>query len=208
MDRVYIGGAQTIEDFLDQDYLWWKSYEELVPGFIDMREPGGYRFLSEQTRVANLSQVYRDVSTPADEKVRAIFDRIGKRHKPAEHRFFALLFEQIRKEFPLFTSRDVRNIQQAVSARIMDFDLEPSWLDTPEVFFRKDYDTKRAMLVELMRANMKGLEFQEIRLQETVRYLDSMTRIFTAGRQRQLDELVAHLEIRRDAERRLRERTE
>ena len=119
-----------------------------------------------------------------------------------------MLYERIKKEYPLFTSRDVRNIQQGVAARIMDFDLEPAWLENPDLFFRRDYDSKRSMLVELMRANMKGLKFHELRLQETIRYLDSMVQIAEAGHKRQLDEMVAQLLMRREAERLALQRVE
>ena len=143
------------------------------------------------------------IEAPAEERVRRIFDEVRKEHKPSEHAFFATLFERVKHEFPLFTSRDVRNIQQAVSSRIMDFDLDPGWKDRPEQFFRKDYDTKREMIVELMKANMKGMKFHEVRLQETIRYLDGMVKIVGAATERQVEETVRQIEIRREAERRI-----
>ena len=95
----------------------------------------------------------------------------------------------------------MRNIQQAVAARVMDFDLEPAWLDNPDHFFGKDYDTRKNMIIELMKANMKGLKFSEVRLQETIRYLESMVRIISAGRERQLQQMLEQMELRREAER-------
>ncbi len=203
MDRVYIGGAQTVHDFADQDYLWWRRYEEIAQGFVGMAPMKGYAPLKDQELVGSLSRVYESVTEPADETVRAIFDEVRRESKPDTHAFFAAFFERVKAKYPFFTSRDVRNIQQAVSGRIMDFDLEPAWLENPDVFFRRDHATKRAMIVELMRANMKGLKFAEIRLQETVRYLDSMVKIASAARERQLADLVTGLELRVEAERRL-----
>jgi hypothetical protein len=203
MDRVYIGGARTVEDFADQDHLWWRKYEKIAPGFVGMAPLRGYEPLSAQKLVGSLSRVYESLETPADERARRIFDEVRALHKPSEHAFFAALFERVKREFPLFTSRDVRNIQQAVSSRIMDFDLEPEWKEKPEVFFRRDYDTKRAMIVELMKANMKGMKFHEVRLQETIRYLDGMMKIAGAATERQVQETVRQIEIRREAERRV-----
>ena len=203
MDRVYIGGAKSVEDFADQDYLWWRKYEKISPGFVGMAPLKGYEPLSAQKLVASLSRVYGAIETPADGRVRRIFDEVRRDHKPSDHAFFARVFELVKQEFPLFTSRDVRNIQQAVSSRIMDFDLDPGWKDNPEVFFRKDYDTKRGMIVELMKANMKGMKFHEVRLQETIRYLDGMVKIVGAATERQVEETVRQIEIRREAERRI-----
>jgi hypothetical protein len=203
MDRVYVGGAQTMHDFADQDYLWWRKLEQMAPGFVGMAPLKGYDFLRDQQLVGSLSRVYDSIGEPADEKVRRIFDEAGKEHKPISHAFFALFFEGLKKEFPFFTSRDVRNIQQAVSARVMDFDLDPAWLENPDVFFRKDYETKRSMIVEQMKGNMKGMKFAEVRLQETVRYLDSMVRIATAAQERQLADMMTNIGLRMEAERRL-----
>lgn len=200
MDRFYIGGAQTPEDFMDQDYLWWQSYEAMSPGFVDAKKPK-YKFLEQQSLVKNLSRVYEGISEPTDERVRRIFEKTRAKHGYNEHAFFGAFFADVKKEFPLFTSRDVRNIQQAVAARVMDFDLEPEWLQNPEVFFRKDYDTRKNMLIELMKANMKGMKFSEVRLQETIRYLDSMVRIISAGRERQLAQMLEQMDLRREAER-------
>ena len=45
-------------------------------------------------------------------------------------------------------------MQQAVSTRIMDFDLPEEWFENPDLFFGKDYPTKLAMIQEMMRKNM------------------------------------------------------
>ena len=99
----------------------------------------------------------------------------------------------VKEKYPFFTSRDVRNIQKMVSGRILDFDLEPSWLDEPEEFFLKDYETKKNMLIELMKANMKGLSFAEIRLQETIKYLDNMVKIATAEERREIEQTARRI---------------
>lgn len=199
MDRVYIRGADSVEDFVDQDYLWWRKYEEAVPGFVAMKAPARYKYLEKQKLARSLSAVYETVIVPSDEKLQEIFKEVKSRYKPDEHEFFATLYRRVQDAFPLFTSRDVRNIQQAVGTRIMDFDLEPEWLEKPELFFTKDYDTKRQMLSELMKANMKGLKFAEVRLQETVRYLDSMVKIVSAARERQLSDMLTQMELREEA---------
>ena len=58
------------------------------------------------------------------------------------------------------------------------------------------------MIVELMKKNMRGLSFAEIRLQETIRYLDTMIRIASGQANRKLEELVENLFLHDEARRR------
>jgi len=204
MDRFYIGGAMTREDFLDQDFLWWKRLGDIDPKFINMADPKDYAFLSRQELTRSLSQAYKKLDEPGEERIRVIFDRIRRKHKTTEHDFFARFFCEVKQAYPFFTSRDVRNIQSAVNERVMDFDLDPKWLEKPEKFFLKDYETKKEMIIKRMKRNMKGLSFAEIRLQETIRYLDSMSKIVFAEEERKLNEMVSQLLLQEKAAKRVR----
>ena len=88
----------------------------------------------------------------------------------------------------------------------MDFDLPNDWFENHELFFTRDYDTKKTMLIELMHANMKGLSFSEIRLQEVVQYLDNMVRIANVTRERRIDDMVEDVLLREEVAERLEER--
>jgi len=205
VDRFYVGGAMTREDFLDQDFLWWRRFGEIDPEFIGMTEPKDYTFLRDQELVSSISKAYEGLKRPSEERIQVIFDKILRKHKPDEHEFFARFFHAVKQEFPFFTSRDVRNIQSAVNERIMDFDLEPQWLEDPKCFFLRDYDSKKAMIIELMKSNMKGLSFPEIRVQETIRYLDSMVKIVFAQEERKLNEMTSQLLLQEKAAKRFSE---
>ena len=98
-----------------------------------------------------------------------------------------------------FSSRDVRNIQSAISLRLTDFDLEEEWFENPEIYFKQDYETKFNMLRELMRANMKGLDFSEIRRQEVVRYLDNVATIADTDFKRKVDARINQMNIEQEA---------
>jgi len=199
IQRTYIGGAKDWRDFLDQDHLWWKRYRDLDPSFVTLADPPDYEYLAEQRQVRSLSEVARHADAPSEATIRGIFERVRARREPSQHAFFAELFAAVKARYPLFTSRDLRNIQRAVDGRIMDFDLPPDWLANPETFFRVAYDRKVAMLRELMRANMGGLSFADIRLQESIRYLDNMVRIADTGHRRKVEEAAEHLAIQAEA---------
>nr|WP_298995302.1 AAA family ATPase [uncultured Polaribacter sp.] len=199
--RFKIDGARTAHDFLDQDYIWWKKFEKTIPNFVNMQNPAEYEFLKDQGLAKSMGDILNTIEKPSEERVLEAYDRAAQQHKTNEHLFFATLYKEIQKIFPFFSSRDVRNIQSAISLRLTDFDLEQDWFDNPEVYFKKDYETKFNMLQELMKANMKGLDFSEIRRQEVVRYLDNVATIADTDFKRKVDERVNQLNIDLEARR-------
>lgn len=197
--RFKIDGARTENDFLDQDYLWWRKLEDTMPDFVNMDNPKNYNFLDDQKAVKSLGDILNKIEKPSEERVLEVFERIEKEHEDNDHLFYASLYKQMQKAFPFFSSRDVRNIQKAVSLRLTDFDLEQDWFDNPEVYFKQDYETKFGMLQELMRANMRGLDFSDIRKQEVVRYLDNVATIADTDFKRKVDARINQLNIELEA---------
>jgi hypothetical protein len=89
--------------------------------------------------------------------------------------------------------------------RLTDFDLPADWFENPEIYFKKDYDTKYNMLQELMKGNMKGLNFSDIRRQEVVRYLDNVATIADTDFKRKVERRVADMEVQLEARKRFEE---
>ena len=67
-----------------------------------------------------------------------------------------------------FTGRAIKNITDAVKVRAMDFELPDEWMDDPDLFLLKDYDTKKGMIEELRQPITVEMVIQEIN-----RYADS-----------------------------------
>lgn len=197
--RFKIDGARTEHDFLDQDYIWWKKFDKTMPDFVNMQNPQGYKYLEDQGLAKNMGDILDAIEKPSEERVLETFEKVDKKYDTNEHLFYASLYKEIQKIFPFFSSRDVRNIQSAISLRLTDFDLEDDWFENPEIYFKKDYETKFGMLQELMKANMKGLNFSEIRRQEVVRYLDNVATIADTDFKRKVDARINQLNIETEA---------
>ena len=197
--RFKIDGARTEHDFLDQDFLWWQKLQDTMPDFVNMNNPEGYKYLDDQGLAKSMGDILESVEYPSEERVHSTFDKIEKRHQNNDHMFYAALYKEIQKIFPFFSSRDVRNIQSAISLRLTDFDLEDDWFENPDIYFKKDYDTKFGMLQELMKSNMKGLNFSDIRRQEVIRYLDNVATIADTDFKRKVDARVNQLSIETEA---------
>jgi len=197
--RFKIDGARTEHDFLDQDHLWWRKLQDTMPDFVNMNNPENYEYLADQGLAKSMGDILKAVEKPTEERVHDTFDKVEKLHKHDDHMFYASLYKEIQKIFPFFSSRDVRNIQSAISLRLTDFDLEDDWFEKLEIYFKKDYETKFNMLQELMKANMKGLNFSDIRRQEVIRYLDNVATIADTDFKRKVDVRVNQLNIETEA---------
>jgi hypothetical protein len=203
--RFKIDGARSQHDFLDQDYLWWKSLQNTLPGFINMQDPEGYEYLQSQGQAKNMGDILEKIDHANEQRVREVFNRVDDLHRADDHMFYATLYKFIQEVFPFFSSRDVRNIQSAISLRLTDFDLEKDWFEDPTIYFNQNYETKLNMLKELMKSNMKGLNFSDIRRQEVIRYLDNVATIADTDFQRQVDSRVSQMKVEMEARERFGE---
>ncbi|RMA57159.1 AAA family ATPase [Ulvibacter antarcticus] len=199
--RFKIDGARTIPDFIDQDYLWWRKLDKTMPDFVNMKNPNDYKFLSEQGLAKNLGEILNMTDKPSEEKILSIYEETEAKHNSTEHLFYAELYKNIQKSFPFFSSRDIRNIQSAVSLRLTDFNLPEDWFQDANLYFKKDYETKFGMLQELMKQNMKGLNFSDIRRQEVIRYLDNVATIADTDFKRKVDARVHDMNVQMEARR-------
>ena len=212
-ERFDINGAETVEDFLDQDHIWTeqvrrqeeKAGVSATDSFIDMRDPPGYVYMSSQGHLVSMSQLYDGKPVvPEGDVLRRIFEELRREHKTDEMMFYAKLFHRMREEFPRhFSSRDVRNIQVAINNRRTDFDLPDEWFEKREHFVELPYLDKVRLLVERQRESLKGLRLSAVRLQETIRYLNVTLSIPENARRREIesarDEMIKNFDAKREA---------
>ena len=201
--RYPIDGAVSLHDLIDQDYFWWRRLANIDPKFIDMKDLPDYKYMSDQVLLKSMADASKPVGELNDERLREIYRTVSDRYKISDHAFYAAMYFGVMKVFPMFSSRDVRNIQQAVQSRIIDFDLPDEWLERPELFYHQPYETKVSMLKGLMRDNMKKVSFAEIRHEEMLRYLNAMVMIASADRERQIKQVIDNVEINQAARGRL-----
>lgn len=198
--RMVIDGADSREDFLDQDYIWLEKFGD-QPDFNNLILPTDYEYMAAQQQLTSMADAVQTRDEPEHKTVHDIFTDVAFRHDPLTHDFFANLYLAFMERFPAFSSRDVRNVQSAVDQRIMDFDMPEAWFETPETFCTLDYDRQREMVIDLRTENMGGLSFAQIYRQEVVRYLDNYARIADAQFDREVEARVEQYRIQ-DAVRR------
>jgi ATPase family associated with various cellular activities (AAA) len=197
--RTSMDGATTDKDFIDQDYLWWKKYQVLDKTFIDAKDPKGYEYMDAQKQASSLAELVSDEYTFTNDAVEDIFSQTEGKHDRMSQSFFGTFYTSILNKYPFFSSRDLRNIQKAVDARVIDFDLPEQWWEKPEMFFLKKYDEKLTILKDLMKQNMKGATFTQLRLYEALNYIETAIRINETGINREIKETAKRLYIQQQA---------
>ena len=109
----------------------------------------------------------------------------------------------IQEADPRFTGRAIKNVTDAVKVRAMDFELPDEWMEEPERFLRRDYETKRAMIEELRTPITTDMLIQEIN-----RYADSEFRYAERSDEAAIEAMVRDMERTAEARRRFAEGAE
>ncbi|MFT5480928.1 MAG: hypothetical protein ACI9NN_001896, partial [Bacteroidia bacterium] len=197
--RTKMDGATTHLDFVDQDHLWWKKYNKLDDSFIDATDPKGYVYMDSQKGLASISDLASSAYSFDNKELEEIFNQVAKNNDPTSHSFFGALYSAVQQRYNFFSSRDLRNIQKAVDARIIDFDLPELWWENPDEFFAKNYDDKLVILKDLMKENLKDSTFTSLRTYEALNYMDTAIRINQTGIQREIKETAKRMYIQEEA---------
>jgi hypothetical protein len=202
--RFKIDGAVSEQDFFDQDYLWRKKIAKVSLDFAELKDVlKGYEPLSSQVEMHSLLEFERGDVEFSDRRIGDLVVNAKRDHGDKTCGFFAVLQTGIRRLYPTFSSRDVRNIQKAVDSRLLDFDVPEKWFEDLDLFFRKSYDEKLEMIKALMRENMRGLKFAEIRFRETVKYVNAFVLIANTEFEREVSRSVKAIRVNEEARTRI-----
>jgi DNA polymerase III delta prime subunit len=200
--RAPIDGAITVHDFLDQNYLWMQKHMKNLPEIVKM-DSIDYVYMSDQADIASVSSLNQDPDSIITHPVlRKVYNKVIKDYKKSNPMLYAIILHEVQKECGLLTSREARNIQTNADVRMVDFDLPQECWDKEEFYFLKPYDEKVPMLKDFMKSFMKGQSFEDIMLQETLKYLNTFISINLSEEDRKIQRFVDDLVIRFKAQQR------
>ncbi len=185
--RWQVDGPQTREDYIDiLALLAGKNHEIPV---------GSHQLYAGQNIGAAVSAAYAAHDKPQEAALLGVFKRHVSEHgEPKTLKDLGEYLYAIKEREPRFTGRAIKNITDAVKMRAMDFDMPDEWFETPDVFLRKDYDTKKAMISALRQPFTVEMLMQEIN-----RYADSEFRYSGVADSRAVGRLVHDAKLRERA---------
>ncbi|MDI7860824.1 ATP-binding protein [Rhizobiaceae bacterium n13] len=159
--RWLVDGPQTRDDYID--------ILALLIGKNHAIPLGEHQLLAAQEIRRAVAQSYGQHALPQEDGLAAVWQHFEKENGGvATLADIGTYLHMIKETEPRFTGRAIKNITDAIKMRAMDVDLPDEWFATPDVFMRKSYDEKRAMIEDL-----RGPITLDMVLQEINRYADS-----------------------------------
>lgn len=188
--RFLVDGPQTRDDYIDILHLLMGKNHDIPVGDHDLFEA--------QAIQKAVQASYESYARPKEEALQTVFDAVkkstGKLDTIAK---LGTYLKAIQSADPRFTGRAIKNITDAVKVRAMDFELPDEWMEDPELFLQKDYDTKRTMIADLASEITVEMVIQEIN-----RYADSEFRYADKSDEVAIENAVRDMERMEEAKRR------
>jgi hypothetical protein len=186
--RFLVDGPQSREDYIDILALLLGKHHAIPLGDHDL-------YAAQEIRRA-VTASFEGHNRPHEPALLNVFDRV--RDQVGELDSLARLgtyLKAIQQADARFTGRAIKNITDAVKVRAMDFELPDEWMENPDLFLFRDYDTKSAMIADLRRPITVEMVIQEIN-----RYADSEFRYAETSDEAAISAMVRDFE-RQDAAR-------
>jgi energy-coupling factor transporter ATP-binding protein EcfA2 len=159
--RFLVDGPKTRDDYIDILHLLMGKNHDIPLG--------QHEAYAAQAIEKAVAASFEGHSRPHEEGLAQVFDRvhsdIGTLDTIAK---LGTYLKAIQEADDRFTGRAIKNITDAVKVRAMDFELPDEWVEAPDLFLFKDYDTKMGMISELRVPITVEMVIQEIN-----RYADS-----------------------------------
>lgn len=188
--RFLVDGPQTREDYIDILALLLGGRHEIPLGDHSL-------FAAQEIRRA-VAASFESHSRPKEEALLRVWERTERALGPLDTiAKIGTYLKAIHEADPRFTGRAIKNITDAIKVRSMDFELPDEWMEKPELFLFRDYETKKAMIEELRRPITA-----EIVLQEINRYADSEFRYADNSDEAAIAKAVREMGLMEEAKRR------
>ncbi|WP_420333868.1 ATP-binding protein [Roseibium sp.] len=193
--RFLVDGPQTREDYIDILYLLMGKNHSIPVGDHDLFEA--------QVIQKAVAASYESHSRPKEEALIKVFEKIssGIGDLDTIAKIGAYL-KAIQEADERFTGRAIKNITDAVKVRAMDFELPDEWMENPDLFLFKTYETKKNMIADLAQPITVDMVIQEIN-----RYADSEFRYADKSDEVAIDNAVREMQRMEEAKRRYMEQS-
>ncbi|OUS22962.1 AAA family ATPase [Rhodobacterales bacterium 59_46_T64] len=188
--RFLVDGPQSREDYIDILALLMGKHHDIPLGDHEV-------FAAQEIKRA-VAASFENHNRPQEAGLIDVFGRVEENIGGLDT--IAKLggyLKAIQEADDRFTGRAIKNITDAVKVRSMDFELPDEWMENPELFLFKDYDTKKAMIEDLRVAVTPQMVLQEIN-----RYADSEFRYADKSDEVAIDNMVRDFGRQEEAKRR------
>jgi len=191
--RFLVDGPQTRADFIDiLCLLMGKTHSIPI---------GDHQVYAAQEIKKAVAESFARHSRPHEDALMQVFEQVeGQLGNLDTLAKLGTYLKSIQQADPRFTGRAIKNITDAVKVRAMDIELPDEWMEKPDLFLFRDYDTKMAMLRDMMQPITVEMVVQEIN-----RYADSEFRYADKSDEIAIEGAVRDMQRMQEAKRRFLE---
>jgi hypothetical protein len=188
--RFLVDGPQTREDYIDiLTLLLGKNHKIPV---------GDHKLFENQQIKKAVARSFEAHAKPQEDGLMEVYEKttkdIGKLDTLAK---IGTYLDNIQNVDERFTGRAIKNITDAIKVRAMDFELPDEWMENPDLFLFKDYETKKNMIADLAVPITIDMVMQEIN-----RYADSEFRYADKSDEIAIENMVRDFGRQEEAKRR------
>ena len=188
--RFLVDGPQSCEDYIDILHILMGKNHKIPVGKHKL-------FETQQIKKA-VARSYDAHSKPQEDGLIKVYEQTTKQHGKLDTLTkIGTYLNNIQNVDERFTGRAIKNITDAIKVRAMDFELPDEWMEKPDLFLLKDYDTKKNMIADLSQPITVDMVLQEIN-----RYADSEFRYADKSDEIAIDNMVRDFGRQEEAKKR------
>jgi len=188
--RFLVDGPKTRDDYIDILALLMGKRHDIPLGDHEL-------YAAQEIKKA-VADSFEGHGRPHEEGLQKVWDRVeGEVGRLDTIAKMGTYLKAIQEADERFTGRAIKNITDAVKVRALDFELPDEWMEEPDLFLFKDYDTKMGMLSEMVQPITVDMVIQEIN-----RYADSEFRYADKSDEVAIENMVREFGRQEEARRR------
>ncbi len=188
--RFLVDGPQTREDYIDILSLLLGRNHKIPLGEHDL-------FAAQEIKRA-VAASFESHGRPHEAGLIAVWEGVAARVGPLDTiAKLGTYLKAIHEADPRFTGRAIKNITDAVKVRALDVELPDAWMEQPDLFLFQPYETKMAMLRDMLVPITPEMVIQEVN-----RYADSEFRYADNSDERAIEAMVRDMGRTEEARRR------
>ena len=188
--RFLVDGPQSREDYIDILHILMGKNHKIPVGKHKL-------FETQQIKKA-VARSFEAHSKPQEDGLIKVYEQttkqLGKLDTLAK---IGTYLNNIQDVDERFTGRAIKNITDAIKVRAMDFELPDEWMENPDLFLFKNYETKKNMVADLAVPITVDMVMQEVN-----RYADSEFRYADKSDEVAIDNMVRDFGRQEEAKKR------
>lgn len=153
--RAFVGGAETLDDFVRFIVLMLKKVHGNFPGLVNFKNIDWDMNLRapQVPDSAEDLKIFVDPSATIDQ----VYAQAQSMHAQDDIYFLARFFWLMKRRFSAFSLRDCKNTIEAATSQVGNFEVPKDFITNPALYADKTFEEKQGLITELARGHVASL---------------------------------------------------